>query len=179
MTDAGVTDIVNPPVDGALGQTAAERAAAAAAAQAAASAIPAPTREAALSEIARLKKDRDFGGKLLAGAPEETKRWRELHTVAAAPASTDEDAAELTKRFTALQRFGFPSPDSEAGKDLLATMSGKPISVELHRQVEARRTALMADKGFVQKYMDGDQEARRVFMTVNVLMAAQVERRSA
>jgi hypothetical protein len=182
----GVTDLANPqpaplvpPVDGALGQTDAERAAAAQAAAAAAAAIsPGTTRAGALAEIEKMKGNPEFREKLLKGATAETKTWRDLHKIAALPETADENTAELVKRYSALQAFGLPGPDTDAGKDLLAAMSGKPISIETRRQVEAKRTALMADQVFVQKYLAGDQEARRVFATVSVLMAAQVERRT-
>jgi hypothetical protein len=167
MTDVGISALTPqpaplvPPVDGTLGQTPAEKAAALAAAQAAAAAIRPPdlTRANAVTEIEKLKRDPEFAKKLHAGATEETKRWRELHKTASAPAETDADD-ELAQRVMTLQKFGFPALDSEAGKDLLAAMSGKPISIETRRAVEAKRSALMADRGFVQKYLDGDQEAR-------------------
>jgi hypothetical protein len=180
MTTEATVPLVQPGAEN-LGQSEAEKAAALAAAQAAAAAIKPPdtTRATALAEIEKLKRDPEFRQKLLNGGTAEVTRWRDLNKAAAAPATTDEESAELAGRIMTLQKFGLPDLNSEVGKDLLAVMSGKPISVETRRAAEAKRSALMADKGFVQKYMDGDQEARRVFMTVNVLMAAQVERKVA
>jgi hypothetical protein len=165
------------PVDGVLNQTPAEKASALAVAQAAAAAInPGTTRATALAEIEKLKGNPEFREKLLKGATAETETWRDLHKIAASPETADESAAELTKRFTALQAFGLPGPETEAGRDLLEVLKGRPISLEIRRQVEARRTALMRDAGWVKKYMDGDTEARRAMATIAVLMSARVER---
>src|SRR5262249_39658546 len=98
--------------------------------------------------------------------------------VKAAYGTPETDNTELATRLAALQRHGLPDLNSEVGKDLLAVMSGKPISVEVRRAAEAKRAAMMADRAFVQKYLDGDQEARRQFTTVSVLLAGQVERRA-
>jgi len=182
MTD-GITDLaaqaaaIVAPVGEALAQTPAEKSAALAAAQAAARTIKPPdtSRATALAEIEKLKGDKTFRDKLLAGGMDETRRWRELHKTASAPVETDA-SDELASRVMTLQKFGFPALDSPAGRDLLDAMSGKPISVATRRAVEAKRSALMADKSLCQQYLDGNQEARRIFMTVNVLMAARVER---
>jgi hypothetical protein len=159
-----------------LGQTPEEKAAALAAAQAAAGAVKpaAVSRDDALAKMAELKANGDWTKKYLAGDPSARKEMADL--VKASLATPDE--SEFVTRMAALQKFGLPSPDTEAGKDLLEVISGKPISIETRRAVEAKRSQLMADKGFVQKYLDGDAEARRVFTTINVLMAAQVERRA-
>jgi hypothetical protein len=189
MTDTPVTPAVPPtpvvaPVDGVINQTPAEKAAALASAQqvaagitAAGTAQAAASRAAANAEIAKLKKDPEFAEKLLKGDVASTQRWRELHrSAAAAPEQNAND--ELVTRISALQKFGFPSLDSPAGQDLLKTMAGAPISIEVRRQVEARRSVLMGDKAFVERYLSGDQEARKQMVTISVLMAAQVERRT-
>jgi hypothetical protein len=136
---AGVTDLANPqpaplvpPVDGALTQTPPEKAAALAAAQAAAAAIrPAPTsREDALKKIGELKANKDWAVKYLSGDQAARKEMTDLVKTAYSTAAATDANEELAQRVMTLQKFGFPALDSDAGKDLLAAMSGKPISIE-------------------------------------------------
>jgi hypothetical protein len=179
MTTEATVPLVQPGAEN-LGQSEVEKAAALAAAQAAAAAIKPPdtTRATALAEIEKLKRDPEFSAKLLAGGTDETKRWRDLHKAAAAPATADEAAAELTKRVTAFQAFGLDL-SGEAGADIVKVLGGAPISIEIRRQVEARRTALMGDAAWVGRYMSGDLAARKTMATIAVLLAAQVERKAA
>jgi hypothetical protein len=176
---APIAPTVQPGLDK-LAETTGEKAAALASAAAVAAAIkPTDTsRAAAAAEIAKLKANPEFVKKLHAGGTEESKRWRELHAAVAATATPDEDAAELTKRVATLQAFGLDLT-GPAGADLISVLKGAPISVEVRRQVEARRTALMRDPGWSRKYLDGDLECRRQMATIAVLMSAQVQRGAA
>jgi hypothetical protein len=134
------------------------------------------SREDAITKIAALKANKEWGAKYLGGNAEARKEMTDA--VKAAYGSDDADTTELGARLAALQRHGLPDLGSDVGKDLLDCMSGKPISAEVRRAAESKRAAMMSDKAWVQRYLDGDQEARRQFTTVNVLMAAQVERRA-
>jgi hypothetical protein len=181
MTDAtgAAAPATTPGGADVLGQTPEEKAAASAAAQAAAAAAGSkslsPTE--AVAKMAALKADPEWVKKYMAGHPAAREEMTGLIKASLAN-NAEQEAAELAKRYGALQALGLPGPDTEAGKDLLAVISGRPLSIETRRAVEAKRSLLMADKGFVQKYLDGDAEARRVLTTLNVLMAAQVERRA-
>jgi hypothetical protein len=62
---------------------------------------------------------------------------------------------------------------------LAAVLAGKPISVAVRRAAEARHAALKGDRAFVQRYLAGDQEARRTMTTVHALLAAKVEQGAA
>jgi hypothetical protein len=134
------------------------------------------SREDALAKITALKANKEWSAKYLSGDADARKEM--VEAVRAAHGSPDTDNIEMAARLAALQRHGLPDLNTDVGKDLAAVMSGKPISGEVHRAAHAKRSAMMADKSWVQRYLDGDQEARRQFTTVNVLLAAQVERRA-
>jgi hypothetical protein len=162
-----------------LGQTPEEKVAALAAAQTAAGAVGAKpvSRDEALAKIAALKADPEWVKKFMAGHPAAREEMTGLIRASLAN-NAEQEAAEVEKRYGALLAQGLPGPDTEAGKDLLEVMKKGSISLELRRQVELKRSQLMADKGFVRRWGEGDQEAKRQLMVVNILMAQQVERRS-
>jgi hypothetical protein len=179
MTEAAPIAPVQPGLDK-LAETPGEKAAALASAAAIAAAIkPADTsRATAAAEIKKLKADGDFVKRLHAGGADESKKWRELHAAVAAPATVDEDASVLTERVAALQRMGLDLT-GPAGAELISILKGAPISVEVRRAVEARRTALMRDPAWGKRYIEGDVECRRVMATLAILLSAQVQRGAA
>jgi hypothetical protein len=157
----------------------AEQQAALAAAKAAADAIkPAPvSREDALKRIGALKADKEWAAKYLGGDPAARKEMTDA--VKAAYGSDDADTTELGARLAALQRNGLPDPGTPAGDDLQAIMAGKPISAAVRKAAEAKKSMLMKDAGFRERYLGGDVEARRQLTTLSVILAAQVQRGAA
>jgi hypothetical protein len=78
----------------------------------------------------------------------------------------------LASAVSLLQQRGI-DVGSEIGKDIVNALANG-ISVEVRRQVEAKRAAMMRDKDFVRKFNDGDQECRRQMTTINALMSAKI-----
>jgi hypothetical protein len=134
------------------------------------------SRDDALAKIAKLKANREWTGKYLAGDAGARKEM--LDPVKIGHGTPEADAGEFAKRLATLQTMGL-NLDGEAGKDIIAVLKGAPISPEIRRQVEARRTALMRDPGFVNRYQTGDLEARRTMTTIAILMSANIERKTA
>jgi hypothetical protein len=156
---------------------AAASAAAAAAALAAAAPKPAITREAAKAELDRLKGSAEFRGKLLSGDAAAKAQWTELiRNSTQAPTATDEAAKTkaLAGGISLLQATGI-DVSSDAGKDLVGILAGKPIAIEVRRAAETRRAAIMKDQAFIAKWASGDAEARRTLTTLNTLLVAKVE----
>jgi hypothetical protein len=154
----------------------ADRASATAAASAAivaagGKAPPAMTPAQAKAEIAKLRADKKFAGAVIAGQPEEKARWNELLKLAnaAEPSAAD---LQLASDVTLLQQRGI-DVGSEVGKDIVNALANG-ITLETRRAVEARRSGLMRDPAFRQRYLGGHLEARRQMTTINALMSARI-----
>jgi hypothetical protein len=169
---------ITPIADPVLGNpppalTAEEQAAATAAAQAAlGTPVAAMTRADALAKIATLKGDPEFAASYVKGDAAAVKEFTDAHQIAhALIVAGPETDAELAARVVGQIAHGFPSPETDVGKDLLDIMKGKVTLTPLvHRQVEAKRQALMSDKAWVAKYMAGDMTARTAMTTICTIL---------
>ena len=62
------------------------------------------------------------------------------------------------------------------GEDILAQVrEGKPVSAQEYELAEHKRTSLMSDKGFVQKYLDGDSESRRTMALISIILGSKIK----
>jgi hypothetical protein len=62
------------------------------------------------------------------------------------------------------------------GEDILAQVrEGKPVSAREYELAEHKRTSLMSDKGFVQKYLDGDSESRRTMALISIILGSKIK----
>jgi hypothetical protein len=53
---------------------------------------------------------------------------------------------------------------------------GQPVSETEYKLAQHRKTSLMQDRTWVQKYLDGDQEARRTMATLSIILGSQIKK---
>jgi hypothetical protein len=62
------------------------------------------------------------------------------------------------------------------GEDVLEQVrAGKPVSEQEYNLAQHKKTSLMQDKAWVQKYFDGDQEARRTMATISIILGSKIK----
>jgi hypothetical protein len=61
------------------------------------------------------------------------------------------------------------------GEDVLAQVrEGKPVSAQEYELAQHKRTALMSDRAWVGKYLDGDVKARRQMALVSIILGSKI-----
>jgi hypothetical protein len=145
---------------------------------------PAPTdAQAAADRMAQLKDDTAFQERVAARDPEafaeHTKLWRIAHgmTPEPQPAVNNDDvfkeanarvARETEARADLLRQDGLPD------ESVYQILNGRPIPLaerQWHQQELAR---LKRDKAWVQRYFEGDREARQQMRTHSAAMTLPV-----
>lgn len=62
------------------------------------------------------------------------------------------------------------------GEDVLEQVrAGKPVSEQEYNLAQHKKTSLMQDKAWVQKYFDGDQEARRTMAMISIILGSKIK----
>src|SRR4051794_35959476 len=140
---------------------------------------PAPSTPAeASARIATLRGDTTWGQKLFAGDVETVKEFHSLHELAAKGSAVDMAMAGVTRaEFPTTQEHQMIGTADmlkqigmrpEVARELL---EGKGVSAEEFRAVQDWKTRHMSDKGFTDKYLAGDVDARRLMTTANFVIA--------
>jgi hypothetical protein len=128
------------------------------------------TPETAAAEIALLKKDPEFGKKLLAGDVASNERWTTLHkAVALEPASREQVMREA--QVSTLKKIA-DLPDKVWDDVRLGTA----VYPHEREKAEQTRKQLMADRPFLARYLQGDREAVSKMTLVNLILAAPVRK---
>jgi hypothetical protein len=52
---------------------------------------------------------------------------------------------------------------------------GKPVSEQEYVLAQHKKTSLMQDRAWVQKYLDGDQDARRTMAMISIILGSKIK----
>lgn len=129
----------------------------------------------AIAQIEKFKGDAAFRKQLLAGSAETKAQWKALlqaaHPQSAQPEQTEPNRVDIG----ILKEAGISLDDGDVGADLKALLTGKPTSAAVKAAADSRFQALKRDRAFVQRWLDGGAEERRVMTVLTVLRSAKVE----
>jgi hypothetical protein len=75
----------------------------------------------------------------------------------------------LEMRVNTFRSYGVPEVVLEQVR------AGKPVTEQEYTLAQAKKSSLMQDKGWVQKYLDGDQDARRTMAMISIILGSKIK----
>jgi hypothetical protein len=85
------------------------------------------------------------------------------------PEEKAQRAKAAAARIATFRSFG-------VGEDVLEQVrSGKPVSEQEYTLAQHKKTSLMQDRAWVQKYLDGDQDARRTMAMISIILGSKIK----
>jgi hypothetical protein len=130
------------------------------------------TPEAAAEQIATLKADPSFVRKYLAGDSDARARMSSLHEIASRPtgiATTGDLPRNSERMVDSVSEFAGLGVDVEA-----QMRADTPVSPAEYKAAVHRRAQLLSDRAWTEKYLAGDQRARREMMLTSIILASKV-----
>lgn len=153
--------------------------------------IPATAAEAK-ARLAAVKADPKWVDEYLSGSSRHAKEMRELRAVIDADQTAVDPQTEMAiagKLFDGIQpsghlaRVGTAEMLRAAGVGdeavIRQVLTGQAVTQQEHAAATETKARLMKDKAFVEKYMTGDDEAKRTMTLLNIVASSQIKRDAA
>jgi hypothetical protein len=124
-------------------------------------------------ELADLKANGDFVREYLAGKPEAVAKMRaaieKVHAPNGVVVVNGNPQALNARAVDSLATFADLSPDVQAQMH-----DGRPVSEFEYTAAVRRRSQLLNDQNWRERYMAGDRDARRELVLVNVILGSKL-----